>query len=156
MARIYVADDDGSIRSLVTLCLVEEGHEVLAAKDGESILQSVVEEPPDVLVLDILMPRLNGYEVLEALDTYGLTGMTKVLILTAKGAESDRVEGLKRGADGYLAKPFEPAELLSAVTHLLDSSNEDLLSERDEELRKASLLARLESVFDGPGDVETQ
>jgi DNA-binding response OmpR family regulator len=150
MARIYIADDDSDMRNLLTLCLVEEGHEVLVAKDGEAALDSMLEDPPDLLVLDILMPKMDGYQVLEVLTSYGLRTSIKVLVLTAKAAESDRVTGLLRGADRYLAKPFNQVEFMSAVHELLEASNEDLEGRREEELEKARLLATLEAVFEGP------
>ena len=151
MARIYVADDDADIRNLLTLSLVEEGHEVLVAKDGESALDCMIDDPPDLLILDIMMPRMDGFQVLEGLNTYGLRYSTKVLVLTARGAEADRVRGLQRGADRYLAKPFDPGEFIAAVRELLEASAEDLRRDREAELEKARLLARLETVFEGPG-----
>lgn len=150
MARIYVADDDPDIRNLLTLSLLEEGHEVLVAKDGESALESIIEEVPDLLILDVMMPRMDGFQVLEGLDTYGLRRETKVLILTVRGSESDRVLGLQKGADRYLGKPFAPDELMVTVRELLAASFEDLRVTRDAELEKAKLLATLESVFEEP------
>ena len=150
MARIYVADDDADIRNLLTLSLVEEGHEVLVAKDGESALDHMIDDPPDLLILDIMMPRMDGFQVLEGLNTYGLRHSTKVLVLTARGSEADRVRGLQRGADRYLGKPFEPQEFLGAVRALLGATADDLRRQREEELEKARLLARLETVFEEP------
>ena len=150
MARIYIADDDADIRNLLTLSLVEEGHEVTAAKDGEAALESMLEDLPDLLVLDIVMPRMDGLQVLEGLSNYGLRESLKVLVLTGRSSERDRVDGLERGADRYLAKPFDKWEFVSAVRELLDSTGEDVVRRRDEELEKARLLASLESVFEEP------
>jgi DNA-binding response OmpR family regulator len=150
MPRIYVADDDADMRNLLTLCLIEEGHEVLVAKDGEAALESLIEDPPDLLVLDIMMPKMNGFQVLEGLASYGLRESVKVLVLTARGAEADRVNGLLHGADRYLAKPFNQDEFRTAVKTLLAASNEELTLEREQELEKARLLATLEAVFEGP------
>lgn len=150
MARIYVADDDADMRNLLTLCLIEEGHEVLVVKDGEAALDSIFEDPPDLLVLDIIMPRMDGFQVLEGLVSCGLRDSVKVLVLTSRGAESDRVHGLLHGADRYLAKPFNQVEFQTAVRGVLASSHEELALEREQELEKARLLASLEAVFEGP------
>ena len=150
MARIYIADDDADIRNLLTFTLIEEGHEVLAAKDGQMAVEAIVKEPPDLLVLDMMMPRLDGLGVLRALDAAGVLETTKVLVLTARTAERDRVEGFERGADLYLTKPFDPDELVESVRALLDSTHADLQARREAERDKASLLAQLDAVFEGP------
>jgi DNA-binding response OmpR family regulator len=150
MARIYVADDDADIRNLLTLSLLEEGHEVLVAKDGESALESILEEVPDLLILDVMMPRMDGFQVLEGLSQYGLKRETKVLILTARGSERDRIRGLQSGADRYLGKPFAPDEFMATVRELLAASFSDLSAGRQAELEKARLLATLETVFEEP------
>lgn len=150
MARIYIADDDADIRNLLTFTLIEEGHEVLAAKDGQMAVEAIVKEPPDLLVLDMMMPRLDGLGVLRALDAAGVLDTTKVLVLTARTAERDRVEGFERGADLYLTKPFDPDALVEAVRSLLDSTHSDLQARREAERDKASLLAQLDAVFEGP------
>ena len=150
MARIYIADDDADIRNLLTFTLIEEGHEVLAAKDGEMAIEAITNEPPDVLVLDMMMPKLDGLGVLKRLDESGALGRTRVLILTAKSAERDRVVGLEQGADQYLTKPFDPDELIDAVDALLGSTIEELAARREAERDKASLLAQLDAVFQDP------
>jgi DNA-binding response OmpR family regulator len=150
MARIYIADDDADIRNLLTFTLIEEGHEVLAAKDGEMAIEAITKEPPDVLVLDMMMPKLDGLGVLKRLEESGALGRTRVLILTAKSAERDRVVGLEQGADQYLTKPFDPDELIGAVDALLGSTIEELAIRREAERDKASLLAQLDAVFQDP------
>ena len=153
MARIYIAEDDADIRSILMHSLLEEGHEVAAAKDGRSAIDAIVGDPPDVLVLDLMMPELDGFAVLEALYTRGVRDKTRVLILSAKNSEAERVEGFEHGADLYLTKPFEHEEFVAAVTDLLEFSPEDLQELRDQEQRKAALLAQLESLFQEPGIV---
>ena len=150
MARIYIADDDADIRNLITFTLIEEGHEVLAAKDGQMAVEAIVKDPPDLLVLDMMMPKLDGLGVLRALDAAGVLDSTKVLVLTAKTAEQDRVEGFERGADLYLTKPFDPDELVESVRALLDSTHSELAERREAERDKASLLAQLDAVFEEP------
>ena len=150
MARIYIADDDADIRNLLTFTLLEEGHEVLAAKDGQMAVEAIVKDPPDLLVLDMMMPKLDGLGVLRALEASGVRDTTKVLVLTAKTSESDRLEGFDRGADLYLTKPFDPDELAESVRSLLGSTHEELRARREAERDKASLLAQLDAVFDEP------
>lgn len=148
MARIYIADDDADIRNLLSFTLIEEGHEVLAAKDGQMAVEAIVQDPPDLLVLDMMMPRLDGLGVLKALEAAGVLDTTKVLVLTARTAESDRLEGFERGADLYLTKPFDPDDLIESIRSLLDSTNSDLAARREAERDKASLLAQLDAAFE--------
>lgn len=147
MARVYVADDDADIRNLLVFSLIEEGHEVLAAKDGQDAVTAIVDDPPDLLVLDVMMPNLDGFQVLSALDEAGVRPIVRVLMLTARAAESDRVEGLERGADLYLTKPFDPDEFVIAVRELLSLTEEDLQERRNEEKERANLLAQLDVAF---------
>ena len=149
MAKIYVADDDPDIRNLLTFSLIEEGHEVTVAKDGQMALEAIMKEAPDLLVLDIMMPRLDGLGVLDGLVANGIRDETKVLVLTAKAGEKDRVDGLDRGADRYLAKPFDPEEFLAVVDELLQASSSELAAKREDERNQANLLAQLENMFEG-------
>lgn len=147
MARIYVADDDADIRNLLVFSLIEEGHEVLAAKDGRLAMDAVIQEVPDLLVLDVMMPNLDGFQVLAALEEAGIRPMVRVLMLTARSSEKNRLEGLEKGADLYLTKPFDPDEFLDVVRELLSSSEDELVARREAERDKASLLAQLDAAF---------
>jgi len=147
MARILVADDDPDIRQLVTYALADEGHEVSIAKEGREAVTHVEQAPPDLLILDIMMPELDGYEVLEALGQKGLLELTKVLVLTAKGSERDWKLGYDLGAHRYMTKPFDPEELLEIVNEILTSSPEELAAKREQEQDRANLLSQLESIF---------
>ncbi len=148
MARILVVDDSPEMRHLLTSILVEEGHKVVVAPDGQKALDMVVADPPDIMVLDIMMPAMDGYMVLKELRATGIRDTTKILILTAKTSEHDWVRGYKLGADQYLTKPFDIQELTVAVETLLLSTREQLKARREEELNKAQLLSRLESLFE--------
>ena len=118
MARhILVAEDQSDIRDLITLNLEQAGYVVDAHADGRSALDSQAEQASDLLILDLMMPRLDGLEVCKALRARGHT--TPILMLTAKSTELDRVLGLELGADDYLTKPFSMAELLARVKALL-------------------------------------
>jgi len=148
MARILIAEDNAEIRTLVSSILVEEGHKVRVAQDGQQALDMMLDDAPDVLVLDIMMPQMDGYSVLKELKSSGIKEQMKILILTAKTSESDWVRGYELGAHAYLTKPFDPDELINAIEDLLGSTKEQLLVRREAELDKAQLLSRLESIFD--------
>jgi DNA-binding response OmpR family regulator len=148
MARILIAEDNAEIRALVSSILVEEGHKVSVAQNGQQGLDMLMEDPPDILVLDIMMPQMDGYSVLKELKSSGVKDQMKILILTAKTSESDWVRGYKLGADSYLTKPFDTDELINAIEDLLSSTKEQLRVRREQELDKAQLLSRLESIFD--------
>jgi DNA-binding response OmpR family regulator len=147
VAKILVADDSSDIRHLLSAILVEEGHSVTTASDGAKAVEMMAEEAPELLVLDVMMPRLDGYGVLTSMQETGLLSEVKVLILTAKTSEADWARGYKLGADQYLTKPFGSDELLQSVTNLLETSKADLKVKTEEELDRAQLLSRLESIF---------
>ena len=148
MARILIAEDNAEIRTLVSSILVEEGHKVGVAQNGQQALDMMNEDQPDLLVLDIMMPQTDGYTVLKELKSSGIKDQMKILILTAKTSESDWVRGYKLGADSYITKPFDTDELINGIEDLLASTKEQLRVRREAELDKAQLLSRLESIFD--------
>jgi DNA-binding response OmpR family regulator len=116
---ILCADDDEDILSLVSLRLRRAGYEVIQAHDGEMALTSVRERRPDLAVLDVMMPRRTGPEVLAAIRAdEALRGM-KVILLSARVQEADVERGVEAGADAYLAKPFKADDLLDQVSALL-------------------------------------
>jgi DNA-binding response OmpR family regulator len=147
MPRILITDDDPDIRQLVIYALADHGHEVSVAKDGKEALEHVVASPPDLMVLDVMMPELDGYGVLRALGEQDLKGTTKILMLTAKGSEHDWKEGYDLGADRYMTKPFDPDELVNTVAEMLEASEEELEAKREQEQDRANLLSQLESIF---------
>jgi len=148
MGRILVVDDTADIRHLLTALLSGEGHDVVVASDGKRALDAIHSDKPDLLILDIMMPNLDGYGVLKAMSDAQLLSDVKVLVLTAKNAESDWVRGYRMGADHYLPKPFDTDELIDTVNSLLVTPKSALRKTRAEELDKAQLLSRLESMFD--------
>ena len=110
--RILVVDDDERILNFLRSKLIASGYEVLTATNGVKALEQVQAQEPDLIVLDLLMPRMNGFETLKELRSFSAI---PVIILTAKGADTDRIKGLQLGADDYLSKPFNPDELVARV-----------------------------------------
>ncbi len=117
MARILIVDDDEKLLHMLRRTLVYEGHQVFTATDGVQAMARIQEQPPDLILLDWLLPGLSGVEVAARVRAAGLS--TPILMLTARDAVEDRVEGLDSGADDYLVKPFAPAELLARIRALL-------------------------------------
>ena len=115
--RILVVDDDKAVRDSLRRALVLEGYEVELAEDGVSALRSLAQAAPDAIILDLQLPDVDGLEVCRRLRTIG--DSTPVLMLTARGAVDDRVEGLDAGADDYLQKPFDLTELFARMRALL-------------------------------------
>ena len=115
--RILLVEDEESIRDLVKLNLELEGHEVVAKKDGRTALQSFQGEYFDLIVLDVMLPEVDGFQICEQIR---LTNVDiPIIMLTAKDSPMDRINGLKKGADDYLTKPFNLEELLLRVNNLL-------------------------------------
>jgi len=117
LTTILVAEDQADIRDLLVLNLRSAGYEVTAVADGREALACQTERAHELLILDLMMPGLDGLEVCKALRAKG--SATPILMLTAKSTELDRVLGLELGADDYLTKPFSLAELLARVKALL-------------------------------------
>ncbi len=116
MAHVLVVDDDHTVREVVVSYLRAHGHEVAEAADGEEALRSMREQAADLVVLDLMLPGIDGHEVCRQLRR---TSDVPVIMLTALGAETDRVVGLQLGADDYVTKPFSPRELALRVDSVL-------------------------------------
>jgi len=114
--RILVVDDDAPSVKMISFLLREEGYEVVNADNGAAALELVEREPPDLVILDVMMPRMDGFEVCRRIRQ---NRDVPIIFLSAKGETADKVSGLQLGADDYLAKPFEPAELLARVKAVL-------------------------------------
>ena len=121
MSRLLIIEDELPMRTALADVLTGEGYRVLTADDGEAGLRCALNEQPDLILLDLMMPRLDGYALCAELRRLKQT--TPVLMLTAKGQLEDRVKGLDLGADDYLVKPFSTEELLARVRALLRRVN---------------------------------
>jgi DNA-binding response OmpR family regulator len=124
-ATILVVDDEPDICELVSYNLAREGYRVVSERDGETGLERIFKSPPDLLVLDLLLPKMSGLEALQAIRSESRTRSLPVLILTARAAEMDKLIGFERGADDYLTKPFSPKELVARVGALLRRAKAD-------------------------------
>jgi DNA-binding response OmpR family regulator len=118
-ALVLVADDDEDIRKLVTFRLERAGYAVVAARDGEEALRLTTERRPDLVVLDVMMPKLTGYDVTRRLREQEETKDIPVILLTARVQEADVARGFEAGADDYMKKPFSPQELRARVQAIL-------------------------------------
>jgi DNA-binding response OmpR family regulator len=118
-ARVLVVDDEPIVREVLSRYLAREGFEVEAAEDGERALSAVERARPDVVILDLMLPRLDGLEVFRRMRESMPSSFPAVIMLTAKGEETDRIVGLELGADDYVTKPFSPREMVARVRAVL-------------------------------------
>jgi CheY-like chemotaxis protein len=118
-ARVLVVDDDDVIRQLITVNLELEGFEVYTAVDGQDALEQVPVVHPDLVTLDVMMPRMDGWQAAERLRGNPDTAGIKLVLLSARAQENDIRRGEKIGVDAYLTKPFDPDELIDTINHLL-------------------------------------
>jgi len=119
MKRIHVIEDDKDIVELVRYNLEKDGFQVIASSDGATGLAQIRKAPPDLVVLDLMLPKLSGLDICKEVRKDASLNRLPILILTAKGEEADRVVGLELGADDYVTKPFSPRELVARVKALL-------------------------------------
>ena len=118
--KVLVVDDQPHIVRLIQVNLEKEGFEVATARDGVEGITMVRELRPDLVILDVIMPRKDGFEVLREIKADEALAETPVILLTVKSHNADIVEGLREGAELYLPKPFHPKELVSLVKRVLD------------------------------------
>jgi len=115
MARILMAEDEKQIADMIAFKLTNSGHQVIRAQDGEQALQLALQDPPDLIMLDAMMPGLSGFEVLRQLKADPALRRVPVIMVTAKGHERDVLSGLRGGAADYIVKPFSLKELAARV-----------------------------------------
>jgi len=119
MAKILVVEDDPATVSLVKAVLEEVGHEIHHAGNGAEALIAVSTEAPDLVVMDVMMPVMNGFQALRVIRTNPMTQDLPVLMLTARSSDMDMTQGWAEGVDFYLTKPFAPKDLLTVVSRML-------------------------------------
>jgi len=117
--RILIVDDEPSIVISLQFLMTREGYEVALAGDGEAALQAIQANPPDLVILDVMMPKLNGFDVCQRIRSDPRWQAVRVLMLTAKGREVEMARGLALGADAYVTKPFSTKDLVAEVRRLL-------------------------------------
>jgi two-component system, OmpR family, alkaline phosphatase synthesis response regulator PhoP len=122
--RILVADDEAHIARIVQMNLQRRGYDVTTASDGRQAMDSVAESAPDLILLDVMMPHMDGFEVLTQLKADPATRDIPVIMLTARAHDRDIFEGGERGAEVYLTKPVNPGELISHVDRILGTASE--------------------------------
>ncbi len=128
--HLLIVEDEAALVELLRYNFEQEGFRVSAAADGEEALVMVAEDPPDIIVLDWMLPHLSGLEVCRQLRRRPETRAIPIIMLTARGEESDRVRGLESGADDYLSKPFSPRELVARVRAVMRRVRPSLAEER--------------------------
>ncbi|HEY5081419.1 MAG TPA: response regulator [Bauldia sp.] len=119
MASILIADDDPNILRALAFLMQEEGHEVRTVADGDAALAAIAEAPPELVLLDVMMPKRNGYDVCRVLRADPHYGRLRIVMLTAKGREADKQAGLELGVDAYLTKPFATRDVVGCVASML-------------------------------------
>jgi len=123
--EILIVDDEPSIVVPIQFLMEQQGYSVLVAENGEDALDVIYKYKPDLILLDIMLPRIDGYEVCEIVRLNPDYRDTKIIFLTAKGREVEIAKGLALGANAYIVKPFSNTELVAKVKELLDNTNEN-------------------------------
>jgi two-component system, OmpR family, alkaline phosphatase synthesis response regulator PhoP len=138
MQRILIVEDEQPIRKLLEYNLKLSGYETISAADGEAAIELVKSEQPDLIVLDIMLPKLDGIEVCKRLRSQGSN--IPIIMLTAKGDEFDKVHGLEIGADDYMTKPFSPREVIARIRAVLRRSQAEIESSAVEDTLQSGPL----------------
>ncbi|BAS56782.1 MULTISPECIES: response regulator [Leptolyngbya] len=122
MSWVLVVDDSAVVRELISTELRHQGFDVAVANDGVDAISVIQKHPPDLVITDVVMPRMNGYELCRWIKSDPRSQNIPVMICSIKGEDFDRYWGMKQGADAYMIKPCPPAEMLSAIDYLLSRS----------------------------------
>ncbi len=152
MVRIFCVEDDENIRELIIYALKSSGFEAIGFEEGRSFFKEISKEAPELVLLDIMLPDIDGIDILKKLKESASTADIPVIILTAKSSEFDKVKGLDLGADDYITKPFSVMELISRVKAVLrrtgGGNEEDIINLQDISInyKKRSLQVKGEAV----------
>ena len=148
--RVLIVDDEPDICSVLAIALEAEGFEVDSATDARLALDRLQSDPPDLVILDIMMPGMDGFELLGHVRHRQLAAETRFVVVTCRTSERDHLRGWELGADEYLTKPIDVTALPGVVRRVLAASSEELNARRSDELAKAALLDRLEAAMRRP------
>lgn len=118
--KVLVVDDEPFICRSLSFVLRKDGYEVFEARNGEEALAAIAEHRPDLVFLDVMMPKINGFEVTKQVKADAELESTKIILLTAKGQDQDRATGKAMGADDYMTKPFSPTKILERARKILE------------------------------------
>jgi len=138
--KVLIVDDEPDVLLLLRIELEAEGYDTLLAADGETALRRIFEERPDIVLLDVMMPVIDGWGVLQRLADH--RSDTRVVVLSAKASDGDVAHALELGAHEYVTKPFDPAALLATVAHVLASAPEELEAGRHRRLQQLKSAQR--------------
>ena len=155
MKRVLIIEDDRDIVELVRYNLANEGFQVNAAFDGSSGLSSLKKTPPDLLLLDLMLPKMSGLDICREVRKDESLNRLPVLMLTARGDEADRVVGLEMGADDYVTKPFSPRELIARVKALLRRAEPAVDTPRSVDVYVRRLREKIEPDPENPLHLKT-
>ena len=125
MTKILIAEDEHDIRELIIFTLKFAGYEVVAVKDGQEAVERIPEEMPDMILMDVRMPRMTGYEACRLVKAEEATRDIPLVFLSAKGQDAEVEEGLDAGATEYLLKPFAPNELIDKIKEVMDRTRKE-------------------------------
>ena len=128
--RILIVDDEPSLLRVLQVNLELEGYETMLAGDGATAVQRIRSEEPDLVLLDVMMPVMDGWEVLSAVSGSSLKRRPRIIVMTAKAGAHDLLKGLQLGADQYVTKPFEVEDILEAVRGLLSKTDQEAEASR--------------------------
>ena len=147
MARILVVDDEPSIRMLIRTILQSEGHTITTASNGREALEMVIENVPELIVLDLMMPEMDGWHLLEELHIRGLRRHTRVVIVSGHYDPQGVTDERREHAQHVLPKPFDPASLVELVNDALDREAADLYKGKDRTGNLTRLIERIDEVM---------
>ena len=154
MTRIFVVEDDRDIASLVSLYLTKSGWQPEIFDSGTEALAAIKQTPPDLVILDLMLPGMDGLAVCLALRSDSATARIPVIMVTARGDETDRIVGLELGADDYLPKPFSPNELVARVKALLRRAQPAALPDEMRRFRSITMDLTRHTVSDAGADIK--
>ncbi len=144
--KILIVDDDATMVNLLSTILEIDGFQAKSSLSGKEAFQVISRDLPDLVLLDIMMPEMDGFEVLARLRSDPVTKKLPIIMLTARTDDKDIFEGWKRGADEYVTKPFDPRQLVDTIRTVLSKSLEERIEERSQHIE--SLLEILQNVED--------